>query len=290
MKPVSLYLGCLIPNRFPGIEAATKFNLTILEVPWRELKGASCCPAPGVFQSFDQHTWLLIAARNIALAEEQDTDILTLCNGCYGSLLNVNNLLKQDRKLRGSINQQLRKIGRRYHGNIEIRHITEYLHREVGLQEIHRHVQRRLQLRVAVHYGCHLLKPSRERSDGSIEHPRFFDELIETLGAESITYADKMMCCGAGGGVRSGCGELALQMSEHKLHSVQRAGADCIVNACPFCHLQLGDSQRHLELKTVPVLHYMQLLALAFGMGPDDMLLEQNAVVSDDFIDTLKSE
>jgi heterodisulfide reductase subunit B len=291
MKPVSLYLGCLIPNRFPGIEVATKFTLTLLSVPWSELKGASCCPAPGVFQSFDKHTWLVIAARNIALAEEQNTDILTLCNGCYGSLLNANNLLRENRDLRYEVNIQLKKIGRKYQGNIEIRHITEYLHREVGIPVIQQHLQRKLPLRIAVHYGCHLLKPSRERRLGSFEQPRFFDELVEAVGAESADYTDKMMCCGAGGGVRSGHGELALQMSEHKIRSAQQAKIDCIVNACPFCHLQLSTSQRELKLEhTTPVLHYMQLLAFALGMRPEDMALSRNAVVTEEFLGRLEEQ
>src|SRR5659263_162443 len=163
MKEFSLYLGCLIPNRYPGIEKATKLVLDRLGIKWSELKGASCCPAPGVFRSFDQTTWLTLASRNIVLGEEKNTDLLTICNGCFSSLMDANNILKNDSAIRTQVNDHLKKIGKMYQGTIEVRHIIEFLDKEIGKEKIDQMIERPLELRVAVHYGCHLLKPTKER-------------------------------------------------------------------------------------------------------------------------------
>lgn len=287
MKELSLFLGCLIPNRYPGIEKATRLVLDRLGIKWSELEGASCCPAPGVFRSFDKITWLTLASRNIVLAEQKNTDILTLCNGCFSSLMDANNILKSDGVLRNEVNTHLKKINKEYRGTIEVRHIIEYLYRDVGTAKLRRAVGKPLEIRAAVHYGCHLLKPTKDRKLGGAECPVFFDELVEATGAKSINYEAKTTCCGAGGGVRSAMLETSLKMTEYKLERMKKSGADCIVDACPFCHLQYDGGQRELarnkKTYNLPVVHYSQLLGMALGFTPVEVGLHLNEIINPEF-------
>ncbi|NIA03508.1 MAG: CoB--CoM heterodisulfide reductase subunit B [Nitrospirae bacterium] len=283
MNNVSIFLGCIVPNRYPGIEKATKLVLDELGVDWADLEGTSCCPAPGVFRSFDKSSWLALASRNIALSEVMERDVLTVCNGCYGSLSDANHEMKNDPKLAKEINKYLEGIEMTFKGTSDVRHILEFLIKEIGIERVKEKVKQPLDLKVAVHYGCHLIKPSKERELGSVEKPSFFDELVEATGATSIEYADKMACCGAGGGVRSALLDKSLDMVEHKFKNITEAGADLIVNACPFCHLQLDFGQIEVKKKNgneynIPVLHYTQLLALALGYSPEDVGLDMNFI------------
>lgn len=292
MIQLALFLGCLIPNRYPGIEMATRLCLAKLDIDCTDLPGASCCPAPGVFRSFDSPTWLAVAGRNLTLGEGQERDLLTICNGCFGSLADANRTLKESEELRQKTNEYLGEIERQFKGTIDVRHIAEFLYSDVGPERIKEAVEKPLGLNVAVHYGCHLIKPSRDRGLGSFERPRFFDELVEATGCLSIEYSDKMECCGAGGGMRSGLKERSLAMAEHKLSRIKEAGVDCIVNACPFCHMQLDAGQLEIEKAfgksyDIPVLHYTQLLGLALGFPPEMLGIHLNAVKNQEFIEKL---
>jgi len=289
MNKLSLFLGCIVPNRYPGIEKATKLCLEKLEIDAADLPGASCCPAPGVFKSFDKAAWLALASRNIVLSERMERDVLTVCNGCYGSLADANMELKKDPEMKACTNTCLKGIGMEFKGTVEVRHIIEFLYREFGPEKLKGYITTPLDLKVALHYGCHLIKPSKDRNLGETEAPVFFDELVEATGAKSVDYTDKMMCCGAGGGVRSGYAAESLEMLEHKLDCIRKAGVDCIVNACPFCHLQFDRGQIAVNEKfgtdySIPVLHYSQLLGLALGFSPDQLGIEQNAVQNIEFL------
>jgi heterodisulfide reductase subunit B len=287
MKDISLFLGCVIPNRYPGIEKATRLVLDRLGIKWSELKEASCCPAPGIFRSFDKVTWLALASRNLVLGEEKNTDLLTICNGCFSSLLDANNILKNDSGLRNEVNSHLKKIDKEFRGTIEVRHIIEFLYKDIGTEKINQLIEKPLELRVAVHYGCHLLKPTKDRKLGGAECPVFFDELVEATGAVSVPYEGKTSCCGAGGGVRSAMLETSLKMTEYKLLRMKKAGIDCIVEACPFCHLQYDGGQAELEtagkIFNIPVVHYSQLLGLAFGYTTEEVGLHLNVIRNPEF-------
>ncbi|MDF1558202.1 MAG: CoB--CoM heterodisulfide reductase subunit B [ANME-2 cluster archaeon] len=281
MTKLSFFLGCIAPNRYPGIEASTQKTLNKLGVELDDLEGASCCPAPGVFRSFDKTTWLAMASRNITLSEELGDDILTICNGCFGSLTDANHMLKEDPELKDDVNTILSQIGREFKGTQDVRHIVEYLYQEIGADRIKEAVTNPLDLKVAVHYGCHLVKPSKERHLGSVENPTFFDELVEATGATSVDYEDKMACCGAGGGARTAVVDTTLKLVDKKLDNMEAAEVDCVVDACPFCHLQLDVGQTEIKKKfekehSMPVLHYSQLLGLAFGFTPEELGIDMN--------------
>ncbi|NOZ76547.1 MAG: CoB--CoM heterodisulfide reductase subunit B [Euryarchaeota archaeon] len=277
----SLFLGCTVPNVYPGIEAATRLTMERLGVELLDMDGASCCPAPGAFGSVDRSLWYALGARNLTIAEALEADIMTVCSGCFGTLFEVNHRLKEDPAARERVNGVLAEVGREYRGEREVRHYVDVLYRDIGVDELARAATRPLEgLKVAVHYGCHLLKPSRGRSIDSPERPRMLEELIRATGAETVEYRDQLLCCGGGGGVRGNNPEEAIFIAARKLEEVRRADADLLVNPCSFCTLHYDFSQREMPggSPEVPIMHYAQFLALAMDMRPEQVGLQYHSV------------
>lgn len=278
-----MFLGCLVPNRYPGIEWATRFILSKgqLNVPFQEVEDFTCCPVPGIFYSADKDTWLPLAARNLVAAQDDGLEVMTLCNGCYMSLHKATEAL-QDPQKRSQVNKVLRGVGKRYVGEevpsegrikqyrpIPVKHLVEVLIHDVGLERIESKVVNPLTgLKVAVHYGCHYLRPSESHQIENPNRPHFLDDIVEACGATSVDYDEKLACCGAGGGVRSHVKELADALTADKIDAMVEARADVIVTACPFCLLQFDTAQSSLPHMNIPAVHLSNFLALTMGADP----------------------
>ncbi len=280
------FLGCIMNNRYPGIEKASRVMMEKLGIELQDMEGASCCPAPGVFGSFDRTSHAAIAARNITIAEDMGADVMTECNGCFGSLFETNHMLKEDEEMKAKINDVLSEAGREFKGEINVRHFAEILYNDVGLDKLSEAVTKPLNLNVAVHYGCHFLKPSAEIEIDNALKPTILDELVEATGAKSVPYRDKLMCCGAGGGLRSRDIDVTLDYTKEKLDNMTDAGVDAIVNVCPFCHLQFDVGQTEVNKKhgtdySIPVFHLAQLYGLAMGLSADDLTVDAHQICVD---------
>ncbi len=271
------FLGCIIPHRYPSIQKATEIVFEDLDMELLDMEGASCCPAPGVFGSFDRITWASIAARNLTIAEEAKASITTGCNGCFASLWDANYELKHDDELRDAVNEALAEVDREFKGTIEVTHYVDALYNTAGLEKIRKHVTRPFKdVKMALHPGCHWMRPKILKQKDESERPHIFRELCETSGATYVPYKDELMCCGAGGAVRTADIKVALDFTKQKFDSIEDAGgADMIITPCPFCELQLDLGQveikKHFDEEYVyDVLHVTELLALAFGHEPEE--------------------
>jgi len=289
----AFFLGCIAPNRYPGCEASAIKTSEKVGIKLLPLKGASCCPAPGAFGSIDLNVWYAMAARNIVLAEEMKKDITLICNGCYKSIYEVNHILKHNDELRDGVNEVLKEIDMEYKGSIDVYHLAELYYDEkiCGVRKIRESVTTPLTgAKIAVHYGCHLMKPKKERHFGDTENPMWLEELVEAMGAETVQYRNKMQCCGAGGGVRGYDIVHALDITNEKMINMREAGADAITEVCPFCQLQFDRGQIEIKEKfgdvyNIPVLHYNELLGLAQGMSPQDLALDLHAIDCSPFLE-----
>ncbi|MCJ7517014.1 MAG: heterodisulfide reductase-related iron-sulfur binding cluster [Methanomassiliicoccales archaeon] len=297
-----LFFGCLISNRFPGIEQSARKVIERLGCNdmFTNLPQAACCPAPDIFYSVDKATWLALAARNLCQAEYRGLEIVTFCNGCLTTLLRATEYLS-DPKTLGDVNKVLRRIRMKYSGvpgvtpegkrvlePVKVRHFIDMLQMDIGVDAIKAAVTNPLRgLKIAAHCGCHYLRPtSRSTIEGS-RNPYILDEICEALGAESVDFQDKLGCCGAGGGLRAHGFGLASAISKTKYECIESAGADCIVTPCPFCLLQLDTIQGEFEGRKIPVLHVAQLVALAIGVDKGILGLDLHRVSADQLFSRL---
>ena len=272
--------GCLIPIKYPQMELALRRTLPPLGLEIIDQEQFSCCPDPIYFQACDRFGWLTLAARNLSLAEEAGLDIFTICSGCTGTLREANHLLQEDGELRELVNHRLARIGRRYRGTVTVRHVVALIRESLGLDRIRESVTRPLTgVRVALHYGCHLLKPSVIMQVDDPDDPQILHELIEAIGAEPVLHDERFLCCG------KACidDELPLTMTRTVLASVKQAGVDCMGMICPTCFSSFDTGQLLIARQTgeklnVPPIYYFQLLGLAQGLSPEEVGITRHRI------------
>ena len=272
-----LFLGCAIPYRVSAYEISARKILGKLGIELVEMPEFNCCGLP--LDPVSHETMLIMAAKNLALAEQLSLNILTLCPGCAGTLKKVNRTLKEDKVLKDQINGHLKEVGLEFKGTIETKHILQLLKEDVGVEKIKASVVKPLtMLKVAEHNGCHILRPKEYIGFDDPEDPQTLKMLIEATGATCLDYIDETECCGAPSvGVSD---KVALALARDKLSHVKMVDAQALITICPFCHIMYDTNELRIE-KTfnevygIPILHYPQLLGLAMGLCPEELAFNE---------------
>ena len=171
------YLGCTVPARVNQYDAAVRKSSEKLGIELIDIEGAGCC-GPVNIKSINYKAWILLGARNIALAEKMGLDIVTLCNGCYSTMKEVDHYLKNNGTLLKEVNEILKEEDLSFSGKIKIKQYIEIL-LDFGLDKIKQKFVKSCDgLKAAVHYGCHLLKPSNVAQLDNPESPRVLERKV----------------------------------------------------------------------------------------------------------------
>ena len=288
----ALFLGCTIPARLNQYESSSRAILEKLGVGLVDIREFNCCGYP--LRNIDFKVFILSSARNLALAEKKNLNVMTLCKCCYGSLKKADYLLKENVSLKKEVNATLGKEGLTYEGRIEVKHLLSVLHKDIGIEAIKGKIAMTFKgLKIATHYGCHALRPSQVVGFDDPVAPTLFDQLVEATGAESIEWEMKLECCGAPlWGVND---KLSMDLTLKKLTDGKKSGADYVCAACPYCHIQFDKvqkmilSQRNVN-HALPSILYTQLLGMSMGVEKKSLGLEMNEIPISRIEELLRTE
>jgi len=276
----ALFLGCTIPARLKQYEASTRAVLKKLKIELVDIGDFNCCGYP--LQNFDFKSYLLSSARNLALAQKKNLNIIALCQCCYGSLKKADYIMKENSFLHDEMNGLLKKEKLEYTGGIEIKHLLTVLHHDYGIEALKEKINRPFKdLKIATHYGCHALRPSRVVQLDDPNDPKIFDQLVEITGSKSIYWPSRLECCGAPLlGVND---DLSVDIMRKKLKDSKEGGAEFICTACPYCQIQF-DTVQMMKMERgngrsyIPAILYTQLLGLSMGIDKKALLLDMNKI------------
>lgn len=274
----ALFIGCQIPARVKHYDLSTRAVLGRLDVELIDIRQFNCCGYP--MRNTDKKAFLLSSVRNMALAEKEGLDMLVLCKCCYGSLKKAEHLMKEDGKLQGEIKELLSKNALKYEGKVQIKHFLSVLYHDIGIEAIKSRISRRYKgVKIATHYGCHALRPSKITEFDDPVAPTLFDNLVEITGAKSIDWTSKLECCGAPlMGIND---DVSIGLTGKKLTDSAKAGADYLCTACPYCQIQFDTVQKMMVSNNgngehLAAIIYPQLLGICMGIDEQGLGINMN--------------
>ncbi len=274
---LALFSGCKIPALLEQYELASRAVLKTLAVELVDIT-FNCCGYPNRNHHFG--AYLLSAARNLALARQQNLNILTLCKCCYGSLKHADHWIKTNDRMRDEVNAVLKKEDLFWDGSVEIKHLLPLLARDIGLPILKDQVRQRFSaLKIAPHYGCHALRPADIMQYDNPVDPTLFEDLVAATGAQSVNWPRRLECCG--NPILEKNAPLSFALMHKKINDAKTAGADFLCTACTYCQIQFDTIQAaQLEASVsngnLPSILYPQLLGLAFGLDEEALGLRYN--------------
>jgi heterodisulfide reductase subunit B len=209
----------------------------------------------------DDNLAVALAARNLAIAEKNDRELLVPCVACY-------NRFKVAEKEVKSHPENL-PIPSPYRGDVPIRYALDFFCEETilnGTKE--KRVKPLTGLKVVCYYGCLTVRPPGLTAIKNYENPEHMDRLMEVLGAEPLPWSYKTDCCGAS--LVMTRTDIVRKLSGRLLSMALEAEADCIVTGCSMCQANLDTRQEEIKREgggryDIPVLYFTELMGLALG-------------------------
>jgi heterodisulfide reductase subunit B len=272
------YPGCSLHASAQEYDSSWRAVCEHLGIELAEMDNWSCCGTVHA-TTVDRTMSVALAARNLAIAEEMNLDVIAPCSGCYKNLRTADEALRQDdtllQEVNASLSQPMREGGTDGAFRASVLHPlyviagSDTALDEAGLGDPDKLPRPLHGLKAAPYYGCVLTRPAATVPLDDPEDPQSLDRLLSALGADVVPFDAKTKCCG--GAVLVSHNDVSLDLSGRILQEAKQAGAECLVVACPMCQMALDAYQSKIERQmgeqvNLPILYFTQLMGLALGL------------------------
>jgi heterodisulfide reductase subunit B len=269
------YPGCSLHSTAADYQQSIDSIFKKLAVELQEIEEWTCCGASAAHVS-DVLLPLVLPAKDLWKVEKMGLQVVVPCAACYNRMRQANHKLRENAELRRQVNQVLQAD---YQAQVKVRHISDVVVNEYGLEAIGKLLEKDLQgMKVVCYYGCLSARPQKIVGFDDPVYPSYLDRLIQTLGGESIEWPFKTECCGGSFSVsKKG---VVLKLSHDLLDMAKNLGAEAIVVDCPLCQFNLDCRQEEVEKEygthyDLPVFYFTQLLGLCLGLRAEALGLKK---------------
>jgi heterodisulfide reductase subunit B len=258
VKEISYYPGCSLHGTAREYDDSIRGVSSLLDIQLHELEDWTCCGASSAHCT-NEELAIDLAARNLAIAEKSDRELLVPCVACYSRFKTAENELKEHSK----------KSRFSYQGKVSIRYALDFFCSEPILEEVKKKRTKPLAgLKVVCYYGCLTVRPPKLTGIHEYENPQHMDHLMECMGVEPFQWSYKTDCCGAS--LVMTRTDIVRKLGQRLLSMAKEAEADCLVTGCPMCQANLDTRQEELEKESgekydLPILYFTELMGLALG-------------------------
>ena len=250
-----------------------------LGVGLKELDDWICCGASAA-HTINRKLSTALPARNLAIAERDGLEqVLAPCPLCSMELIKVGNELRESEALRKEFSEIVEQP---VSGKTQVLNLIQVFQR-IGLETLQEKIVRKLEgFKPACYYGCLLTRPPEDLRFDDCEHPNSMETLLRALGAEPIDdWNYKTECCGAG--LTLADDDIVMGLTQKILANAKKNGANCMVVACPMCHVNLDMKQRDIEKKfreqyDLIVYYLSDLVGLALGASEKELHIDKHFV------------
>ncbi|MEN6452150.1 MAG: CoB--CoM heterodisulfide reductase iron-sulfur subunit B family protein [Thermoguttaceae bacterium] len=273
------YPGCALHGSSNDYGQSVNACLAALGVELRELNDWICCGATAA-HSLNHALALALPARNLAIAERDGLpNLLAPCPMCSMELLKAQDALAASEDARRQFSDIVELPIR---GDTRVLNLIQVL-QQVGLETIKGKATRPLsEFRPACYYGCLLTRPPETLRFDDCEHPSSMETILRELGAAPVDWNCKTECCGAG--MTMADEDIVLGLSHKILSNAKEHNANCMVVACPMCHVNLDMKQPDIERRfgcrhDLTVYYLSDLVGLALGLDERSLGIDRHFVV-----------
>lgn len=273
---LAYYPGCTLHGTAREYDASTKVVSIAAGIELVEIEDWNCCGALEAI--FDKELSMGLSVRNNLLAQRTGLDLVIPCSICSHNLSRADMAMKENGIFRGKLEKAL---GEKYTG-VKIKHLLDVMINDIGIDALTPKFKRQLKgIKAVPYYGCLLVRPSEVSKFDNPENPTSLDNLIKATGAECLPFNQKTKCCG--GNLLMSKQDYAFILTQKLFDEAKARGANCIVVACPMCHMLLDGEQTTIEkahntVINMPVLYFTQLIGLAMGFSEKELELDRNMV------------
>ncbi len=246
---IAYFAGCTAAYRQQALAVSTVRVLNALGVDFCMLGQDEWCCASAMVRTGQRPVMKECAVHNIdALKDRGVETVLFACAGCLR-----NSVLDWPRWYEGYI-------------PYESMPLSVYLREKIRKDEVV--YKQPINFKVTYHDPCHNGRHLMhiKGKDWCFEAPRDVLQSIPGLRFQDMARNRALQrCCGAGGGLKAGMPDVALDCAKARVQDADAIGSEVIASTCPFCRRNIMDGRNDAQSK-VKILDVVEIMALSMGL------------------------